>query len=334
MRTIQTLSLCLLLSLAGTVLAQNKAGTTTASFLELSASARGMAMADALLPIADDVSALYYNPAGLTLCESSQYGFTHMELPVDVRQEWFGYVRYLEGVNATIGFSATHLHTDQMDETTPWAVNGTGRTFGWTSTAVGLSAAKRLTNKFSTGLTVKWLRQSAMEENSDGWAADVGTYYDTGWRNLKVAMIISNFGPDMKFFEEEDPLPILFKFGVSMYVMNTPEDDHFVLGSFEFGHPSDNIEQINLGFEYVYNQDFAFRLGKKINGIQRDTWDEYQEDSGKDPFLEYPLLSMDGFAAGFGYTFHSSLGASSIDVAWTPNEFLEDYFMVTLSLNR
>lgn len=72
MRLIPILALCAaVLTVSQTALAQVKAGTVTATFLELPVSARGMGMADALLPIADDVSAIYFNPAGLTQLEAS-----------------------------------------------------------------------------------------------------------------------------------------------------------------------------------------------------------------------------------------------------------------------
>ena len=336
MRLTQILALCTaVLALSQSAFAQVKAGTVTATFLELPVSARGMGMADALLPIANDVSALYFNPAGLTLVENWTAGFTHVELPVDTRQDWVGAARTFDNLGLSAGISLTHLYTDQMDETTPAAPEGTGRTFNWTNTALGLTVAKRLTDKFSAGLTVKYVNQSAMEFNSDGWAADVGTYYDTGWKSLKVAMIIANFGPDMTFFnEKEDPLPILFKFGMSMDLLGTPTDENYLLGAFEFGHPSDNVEQINLGLEYAFKQSFFMRIGKKINGITRDTWDDFQQDAGKDPYLEYPLLSLDGLTLGTGFMLDTSSGALQFDVAYAPNKYLEDLFMLTMSLKR
>lgn len=336
MRMIPFLALCITaLTVAQTAHAQVKAGTVTATFLKLPVSARGMGMADALLPVANDVSAIYFNPAGLTQLDDWNVGFSHFELPVDVREEWVGAARSFDNLGLSAGISLTHLYTDQMDETTPRAPEGTGRTFSWTNTALGLTVAKQLTDKFSTGITVKYLNQSAMEFNSDGWAADVGTFYNTGWKSLKVAMIIANFGPDMTFFnEKEDPLPIMFKFGMAMDLVGKPADENYLLGSFEFGHPSDNLEQINLGFEYAFKQAFFLRMGKKMNGVSRDTWDDFQGDAGSDPYLEYPLLSLDGFTGGMGYLWETGNGAVQFDVAYAPNEYLEDYVMFTMSLKR
>ena len=53
------------------------AGTSGASFLKLGAGARAGAMADANAALADDVYALYYNPAGLTQLTGPQIAGAH-----------------------------------------------------------------------------------------------------------------------------------------------------------------------------------------------------------------------------------------------------------------
>jgi len=327
-----TLILALLLACgAQQAQAQVKAGTAGAQFLKLSASARGLAMADALLPLADDVSALYYNPGGLTQLDGWHAAFTHYALPVDVSQEWVGVVRGLPETGWAYGASLTFLNSGMMDETTPLMPEGTGREFNYLDLAVGLTVSKRLTNKFSTGVTLKFINESTLEMDATGWAADIGTFYETGWRSLKMAMIISNFGPDMKFIQKEYPLPILFKFGVGMDLFGTRGDEHFLAGAFEFGHPSDNVEQVNIGLEYTFRERFMLRLGKRVNGMTRDTWEEYSDDTGKDPYVEYPLLSTDGLTVGAGFRFRTPAGDLAFDYAYEPSEYLESRNMITLS---
>lgn len=332
MRKLTTiLSLLLAFGVQQTVLAQNKAGTSGAQFLKLSASARGMGMADAMLPLANDASALYYNPGGLTQLDGWHATFTHFALPVDVSQNWLGVVRGHPEEGWAYGASLTFLNSGRMDVTTPESPGGTGQDFNWLDLALGVTVSKRLTNKFSTGLTLKFLNESTMEMDATGWAADVGTFYDTGWRSVKLAMLIANFGPDMKFIAKEYPLPIIFKFGTSMDLWGSKGDEHFLLGSFEFGHPSDNAEQVNLGFEYAFRDQFFLRLGKKVNGITRDTWEEYMQDTGKDPYVERPLLSTDGLTVGAGFRFKTRAGDLSFDYAYEPSEYLESWNMITLS---
>lgn len=324
------LPLLLAFGMQQAVLAQNKAGTAGAQFLKLSASARGMGMADALLPLANDASALYYNPGGLVQLDGWHASFSHFALPVDVTQDWVGVVRGLPESGWAYGASLAFLNSGDMEETTPNDIE-TGRTFNYLDLSFGLTVAKQLTNKFSTGLTLKLINESTMEMDATGWAADVGTFYDTGWRSLKMAMIIANFGPDMKFISKPYPLPIVFRFGVSMDLWGKQGDENFLVGAFQFGHPSDNAEQVDIGFEYAFRDRFFLRLGKKINGITRDSWEDYSEDTGKDPYVERPLLSTDGLTVGAGFRFNTKAGDLGFDYAYEPSKYLEGWNMITLS---
>jgi hypothetical protein len=325
-------ALVLACALLQPALAQVKSGTAGAQFLKLSPTARGLAMADALLPLADDVSALYYNPGGLVqLPEGWHHSITHYALPVEVSQNWVGSVYSDPESGSAYGVSLTWLRSGMMDVNTPEMPNGTGQQFDWQDFALGASYARRLTNKFSVGVTAKLVRESTYEFHANGWAADVGTYYDTGWKSVKLAMSITNFGPDMTFIDKPFPLPIQFKFGVSADLIGKKADDHYMHGAFEFGHPSDNVEQINVAAEYAYKDQFILRLGKKINAVDQKEWDEFDPESG----YEYPLLSLDGLTLGAGFKWQSeSLGRFGLDYAFAPSRFLETRNMITLSWTR
>jgi hypothetical protein len=335
-------SLFVFLLLPALLQAQVKVGTAGATFLKLGVSARGAAMADAFLPLADDVSALYYNPAGLLNITEAQMGITHFQLPVNVALEWGGYVhpRVRNGVViSSLGIGLTFLHTDLMDVTTPQHSNGTGQQFNWSSLALGVTYMQRLTNKFGVGVTLKLINESTFEENATGWSADVGTYYDTNWRTVRLAMLISNFGPDLTFVETPYPLPINFRFGVGATPIHN--DQHNLEVSFQFGHPNDNLEEADVGLEYIYKDFLALRWGKRINGWKRYQWDDgyYEgEDDDKpnvdhDPFVEYPIIESDGTPSLDGMTFGVGLhwGKWRADFAYLPNKFLGAHHFVTLS---
>jgi hypothetical protein len=329
MKTI--LALLVMLAFGHSAQAQVKAGTAGAQFLELSASARGLAMADALLPLADDVSALYYNPAGLTQLDGIYATFSHYDLWVDISQEWIGIVKADAETGTAYGLSLTYLNSGMMNETTIGNPTGTGREFDYKDLAISATMAKKLTNKFSAGINLKFINESTVEMDAQGWAADVGTFYETGWRSLKMAMIISNFGPDMKFIEKAYPLPILFKFGVGMDLLGKKGDEHFIQGAFEFGHPSDNVEQMNVGVEYAYTDQFFIRFGKKMNGIDEMEWTDYDPEAG----YEYPLLSSDGLSFGAGFHFDTkSYGKLQFDYAHALSQYLGSRNLITLSWTR
>jgi len=149
-----------------------------------------------------------------------------------------------------------------MDVTTPIRTpNGQG--FIWNDFSFAVSYGRYLTDRFSVGVTVKYIGQFAYDYSANGWAADVGTLYNTGFRGFKIGMAITNFGPDMTFTRKAFPLPINFRFGGCINVIE--EADHLVTFAAEGGHPSDNLEEYNSGLEYVYLDRFMLRTGWRFN---------------------------------------------------------------------
>ncbi|MCX6830560.1 MAG: PorV/PorQ family protein, partial [candidate division Zixibacteria bacterium] len=243
--------LMVLLLLPGVLLGQAKVGTAGAQFLKLGVGARANGMGDAFVAVSNDATAMYYNPAGLTQLYDREVIFTHVDYPAEISYEFVGLAYPLYRVGGVLGFGFYMLNGGSFDETTHEYPLGTGRTFGAREYAATMSYGRNLTDRFSVGLTLKFIDELYEEERSSGWAADVGTNYDTGFRNFKISMVITNFGPDMTFVREGYPLPINFKFGGAINVLDGAK--HKGVFALEAMHPSDNLEKYNAGFEYGYD---------------------------------------------------------------------------------
>ncbi len=270
LRRTLTLSLAILLTLIAllmpsTVNAQAKVGTTGSQFLELGVSARAMGMAEAFTAAADDISAVYYNPAGLVNLFGYEAAFTLILMPADVNYSFFAFGLPLESVGGVLGIGIYSLNSGDMIETTyeSGEIGGTGRTFRWQNNAVSISYGRYLTDRFSIGLSVKYIGVDTHDYSASGWAADVGTNYDTGFRGFKIAMSISNFGPDITLISKSAPLPINFKFGGTINIIES--ENHVLTFAAEGAHPSDNLEKYNTGLEYTFNDRFVLRGGSRFN---------------------------------------------------------------------
>jgi len=237
--------ICLLLP--STAAGQAKVGTTGAQFLELGVSARAMGMAEAFTAVADDISAVYYSPAGLVSLYGKEAMFTYINMPADVGYG-FGAVGFpLESIGGVLGVAVSALTSGEMTETTyeDGQQVGTGRTFAYNDFAASVSYGRYLTDRFSVGFTVRYIGEYTHDYSASGWSADVGTNYDTGFRGFKIGMSITNFGPDMKFITNSYPLPINFKFGGSINVIDGY--NNLVVFAAEGSHTSDNLEKYNAG---------------------------------------------------------------------------------------
>ena len=305
--------LALLLFLPGLVFGQAKVGTSTFQFLKIGPSARAVGMGESFIGVSNDASALYYNPGAMIIMKKPNFILSHVAYPAGVKFDYLGGVYPLPRLDGIAGAFISGLTTDDITETTPEMPYGTGRTFNVTETAMGIAYCQRLTDKFSVGLTARYISSDLADVNATGWSADVGTYYETGWRNIRIAMVIQNFGPDVSYIKADHTLPITFKFGGAAEVYK--KGDHSVLVSLEGWHPNDNMEMVTVGAEYDFRNFVQFRLGKKVNGARRDSWEEYQNNrTSKDPYVEYPLIgenggfSLDGASVGFGVKLPMGLG--------------------------
>jgi hypothetical protein len=285
------------------LLAQAKVGTTGAQFLELGVSARSMGMADAFTAVSNDVSAVYYNPAGLTSLLGTEIMATYIDMPAGVEYGFAAVGFPLESVGGVLGFGVYALTSGSIIERTynrgvdypDEGIYGTGRKFAWNDLAVSVGYGRYLTDRFSIGFTVRYIGEFVSDYSASSWSADVGTSYNTGYRDFKLAMAITNFGPDLKFIEKAAPLPINFKFGGSISAVEG--GDHVVTLSAEGSHPSDNLEKYNAGMEYVFKDRFALRLGGRFN---YDT-DGFTAGAGmRLPYGEDGLISFDYAFQDFG----------------------------------
>ncbi|MBK6910363.1 MAG: PorV/PorQ family protein [bacterium] len=352
MKRWRNLGLLLALMLAPSMVwAQAKVGTAGVQFLKISPSCRAVGMGEAYVSVATDASAIWHNPGALARLDKPEAIVSWIDYMAGLQYGYLGMTHPMEKWDGTFAASVSYLTTDEMKETTPERPDGTGRTFTAADLAIGASYSQMLTDKFSVGGTLKIVSEMLADESATGWAADLGTFYDTGWKSVRLAMLTSNFGPDMKFVEEEFPLPMNFTFGTSMYVLNSGDREwwngsdslgtHSLLAALSWSHPNDNLEVYNLGLEYGYMNTVFLRAGKKINGWNRASWDEYRDDinagedaSGNNPFYEFPLFSRNGTFFGNGATVGAGLNLPkaglTMDYAFTGVSFLENIHRFSL----
>ena len=257
------------------VLGGQRAGISTAQFLKIGVGGRASSMGEAFVAVSNDVTALYWNPAGLSQFSENQIIFSHNAWLIDINHDFLGAVYHLDGDNS-FGVSLTALSMDKMKVTTEFAPFGTGEYFGFSDIAVAVTYSRRMTDQFSVGCSVKYMEETLDKLKMRGVMIDLGTYYWTGLGTTRFAVTVSNFGNDLapdgevvlvghrsnSEWQSFSP-PTIFRIGFAFepYEDNTNR----VTASVQLNHPNDNSENFALGAEYSFDNTFYLRAGYKFN---------------------------------------------------------------------
>ncbi|MBN1541268.1 PorV/PorQ family protein [candidate division KSB1 bacterium] len=262
----------------------SKVGITAAPFLEIGVGARAIGMGGAFVGTADDASALFWNTAGIARLKRRELFFMHAEWLAEIDFDYAAAVVPL-GNAGVLGLSLTALNTGDMAVRTEAQPEGTGEIFSATDLCFGLSYALSLTDRFSIGLSGKYIHQKIWHETAAGFALDLGTLFVTGFHGLRIGAALSNFGTDMRMqgkdilvFHDIDPyilgnndrvpahletetwpLPLIFQFGLAVEAWQNPLN-RLTLAA-DAIHPYDNTESINLGLEYAFRELAFVRAG-------------------------------------------------------------------------
>ena len=186
-------STCLYGQITGSV---SNVGTTAASFLDIGVGARSISMGGAFVALADDPTALYWNPAGTVNIDKPTAHFFHSPWLADIRFNHSALVMPF-GSSGTFSFFITSVTMDEMKVRTIKIPEGTGEYFSVSNVALAGSYARRLTDRFSFGLNVKYIQEKIWHMNAGGLAVDLGSLFITKNSGLRIGMSISNFGGKM-----------------------------------------------------------------------------------------------------------------------------------------
>lgn len=281
---------------ASAAFGQAKLAQTGFNFLTVGTDARATAMGEAFTTIEGSSTSLFYNPAGLAGVNS----FVDVSMSL---MKWIADIKYFSGTAAfapsegrygvfgvsfmSIGYGEFHFTQVAANE------QGYQDMEGWATPnayVIGVGYGKALSNQFSVGGQVKYAHQSLgqsvvpvyktvvdtsgrtrqdttydMRDYAVGTLAfDFGTLYKTGLKSLAFGVAINNFAQEIRYERENFQLPLSFKIGISMNLMDfVPgiSEDHSFYASIDAVHPRSYDEFLNFGAEYVFSKTIALRVG-------------------------------------------------------------------------
>jgi hypothetical protein len=233
-------------------------GSKGAVFLKLGQGARANAMGESFCAVADDINALYWNPAGLAQIKKPQGTFMYSDWLEKIKYNYLAYVHPTQIMDGIMGWATTLLDSGSIDRYGGGPDKKEG-TFDGKDMAVSVSYAKELRESCSLGATLKYIQMKIDGKDSTGICADIGWLYKPPIKNLTIGANIQNIGSELSAFDKEKvPLPLNIKVGSAYKLLN----DALTL-SLDINFPSDNDTNFNLGAEYWFTELIAIRAGYK-----------------------------------------------------------------------
>jgi long-subunit fatty acid transport protein len=292
-------------------------GEATAPSLIISPSARAWGLGQSYVAVADDATAIYWNPGGLGFLEGTHFSLTHSQLiPMLADDVYFETLNMTHNIPdiGTVGLNVIYLTYGK------WTATGTGGEvlgeFSSYEFAIGGYYGFSLNETTAIGVGLKVSRvylapATALTAEGAGWsfAADFGILGKLGKR-FTYGLALQNLGPDMSFVSKDEsaPLPRTIRTGIG--VIPFEGESYTTLVSVEFTKALIGLDDIFTKGEFSeVNRDAT------ING-----GNEMMVANFVAPRLGY-IFDHDGKIKGFTYGFGIRIpvgGGMNFDYASVP----------------
>ena len=307
----------------------SKVGMSGAQFLKIPTSARIVGLGGAFVAVANDVSTVFVNPAGMRNINNTGFSVSEVNWIADINYTTLGFVKST-GYNS-FGFQMSALTMGKIKRTTYTDPDGeTSGDFSAYDIMLGGSYARSMTDKLDVGVTMKYVKEVISNMSASALAFDLGTYYKTGFRTLVIGMAMHNYSTAMQFQGQDlkvpdipeqwvdsfayngGPLPLLLEtseysmplnFGIGVAYTFTPGAKTSILTTAEVVHPNDGLEKFMIGAEFTHNKMFSLRVGYKLD---------------PDKFYD-KKSSLENLAAGFGAKFNVGSAIFQFDYGFLNN---------------
>ena len=191
----------------------NKVGTTGFVFLQLPVTARFVGLGETGITLPDLHSeGIFVNPALLTMSDKKILAnISYADWYVETSHQAVG-ITYNLGSFGTIGVHGIYFNFGDVHKTRNPFPTETGSyidlgTYSASGISFGLSYARMLTDQFSLGVTMKYVREQIDSYSADNVIFDIGFLYFTGVHSLRVGAFLQNFGLDAKYVNKNSKCP-------------------------------------------------------------------------------------------------------------------------------
>jgi hypothetical protein len=265
-----------------------KTATSGFTFLQIPVSARTAALGESSIALSDmNSQGIFNNPAimGFTN-QSHSFSASYSNWFADIKNYASSYA--IQSDFGVFGIGVVMFDYGSMPRTT---VSGGQKvydiigTFDANSIAAAFSYSKLLTDRFSFGISLKYVQEKIDKYSADNILFDGGVLYYTGLSSFRIAASIQNFGTNSKFINDEFKMPAMLRLGAAAEVLGDMNSEYRLTLIAEAMHPNDGDERVNVGTEISWKNMITIRAGYKF------FYDEetYSFGFGLDPKLSFPV---------------------------------------------
>ncbi|HET6566905.1 MAG TPA: PorV/PorQ family protein [Rhodothermales bacterium] len=314
--------------------AQRKAGRNGAAFLEIGVGAREAALGSAATSLDGGANQIFWNPAGAALHQGQRLSaaFSYNSWIADLKYTAAA-VGYNFGSIGTITIGAQMFGVSDIpanrengytDEQLQELITDTGTspTFDYQDLALSASFSRYFFDRLTLGATVKYVNETIDDVGASAVAFDFGSVYRIGISGWQIAARLSNLGSSMEFYNQDNPLPLTFSIGTSIYPINT-EQARLML-ALDAIKPQDSQQLLFGGAELSFFDLLFLRGGYKFNYSGAS-------DGGTTDRAAINT-SVEGASLGGGIQYEISGHAVAIDYAFTQMKLLNDTHRFTLRI--
>jgi hypothetical protein len=247
-------------------------GEATAPSLIISPSARAWGLGQSYVAVADDATAVYWNPGGLGFLDGTHFSLTHSQLiPMladDVYFESLNMTHHVPDIG-TLGLSVIYLTYGK------WTATGTGGEvlgeFSSYEFAIGGYYGFALNESSAIGVGLKVSRvylapATQLTAEGAGWsfAADFGILGKLG-RRISYGVALQNLGPDMSFVSKDESAPLPRTLRAGLGIIPFKAESYTTLISVEFTKALIGLDDIFTKGEFSeVNRDATLNGGLEV----------------------------------------------------------------------
>jgi len=322
-------------------------GGASGEFLLLGAGARGQALGGAYAALATDITAMYYNPAGLAQLARPGVMFSANSYIAETNYAWAGLAFPLGGGVRSVGFSLGSFGFSNQKVYTLEEPDGSDETYSVRQTFLSATLAQNFSDRFAAGLSLKFINDRLGSATASGVAVDFGTNFhaSVGARPIRASFVIQNLGTNLQHTGQdlivgvtrEPPLgtvdvpqepqsavlstsswtlPVLFRVGVAIDLVSQGNQRITVLS--EFTQPNNTKPGAGAGFEWAMQN-----IGQRgFSVMARGSYSLQPDNQTSDLTIGIPTkessgtFTMDGLALGGGLEYAKGNTRLGFDYAW------------------